>query len=346
VRKKEEEEKGRCFMKKLILILVIAAIAAPLYAAGRVQFYATDNEDGTCTITFDANDVIGIEPVAMGLDVKVNGSDPCHAITAVSGMDSFFEIFMDYAYDDPCSYTYGAGNPVADPCAAGSASLPSHHFCISMGGLGGETDPDEKAAPDNGVAFVLTAGNLPNYDPCDPGTQASGHIKINALRGGVIGKDTDPMETNLVPVHLPFTITNIEPTECVKSDAPFYNEWLGSNYAGTPTAKWASPDCWCYERNCRGDADGIKTGVAWVNTPDLTIFVSAFGKADFKMDQTLICADFDHIKTGVARVNTPDLTEFVSYFGKADFKCPVCPKDWDGDLDDDYNFWCTPGACP
>jgi len=190
-------------MKKLILILVVLAMAAPLYAAGRVQFVATDNEDGTCTITFDANDVIGIVPVAMGLDVKVTGSDPCHAITAVSGMDSFFEIFMDYAYDDPCSYTYGAGNPVADPCAAGSLGLPSHHFCVSMGGLGGETDPDEKAAPDNGVAFVLTAGNL--GDPCDTVT---GHIKINALRGGVIGKDTDPMETNLVPVHLAFTITN------------------------------------------------------------------------------------------------------------------------------------------
>jgi len=124
--------------------------------------------------------------------------------------------------------------------------------------------------------------------------------------------------------------------ECVKDSAPFYAEWTG---AGMP---WAYPKCWCYERNCRGDADGIKSGVAWVNTPDLTLFVSAFGKADFKLDQTKICADFDHIKSGVARVNTPDLTIFVSYFGKADFKCPPCPLDWDTDGDDDYNFWTTP----
>ena len=338
-------------MKKLILILVVVAMAAPLYAAGRVTFVATDNVDGTCTITFDANDVIGIEPVALGLDVKVNGSDPCHVITAVSGMDAFFEIFMDYAYNDPCNYVYGAGDPVADPCAAGPASLPSHHFCVSMGGLGGETDPEAIPVPDNGTAFVLTAGNL--TDPC---VSVTGHIKINALRGGVIGKDTEPMETNLVPVHLPFTITVPPiPTECVKSTAPFYGEWQGSDNPSTPTAKWASPDCWCYERNCRGDADGVKTGIAWVNTPDLTIFVDAFGKADFKLDQTKICADFDHIKTGVARVNTPDLTIFVDYFGKAEFKVPVCSKDWEdldgpgpgvGDGDDDYNFWCDPDNCP
>jgi hypothetical protein len=64
------------------------------------------------------------------------------------------------------------------------------------------------------------------------------------------------------------------------------------------------------------------------------------------LDQTRICSDFDHIKSGVARVNTPDLTIFVDYFGKADFKVPVCLKDWDGDTDDDYNFWCDPTDCP
>jgi hypothetical protein len=124
--------------------------------------------------------------------------------------------------------------------------------------------------------------------------------------------------------------------ECVKPDAPFYSEWVGAGM------NWAYPKCWCYERNCRGDADGIKSGIAYVNTPDLTQFVAAFGKADLKLDQTLICADFDHIKSGVARVNTPDLTTFVAYFSKPDFKVPVCPMDWDGDLDDDYNFWVTP----
>jgi hypothetical protein len=274
-------------MKKLILMLVILAMAAPLYAAGRVQFYATDNEDGTCTITFDANDVMGIEPVAMGLDVKVNGSDPSHAITAVSGMDSFFDIFMDYAYDDPCSYTYGAGHPVADPNAAGSASLPSHHFCVSMGGLGGESgtlDP----APDNGVAFVLTAGNL-----TDPGSPVTGHIKISALRGGVIGKDTGPMETNLVPVHLPFTISTNG--ECYPSDAPGYATWLAMG----------SPDCWCYKYNCKGDTDNIGTGLnlnkKWVVLADLQLLGASLAKpvSDPTLPANYQCANFDRVGTGL-----------------------------------------------
>ena len=315
-------------MKKLILTLVVLALTAPVHVQA-ITFTATD-ADGVCTVTFDAGLDPNVPPVAMGLTVTVDGSDPCDAITAVDGIDSFFDIYMDYAYDDPCSYTYGAGHPIADPCAAGSASLPSMKFCVSMGGLGGAAKP-LASAPMSGTAFVLHADNAV-ADPCGPAV--TGTISLNALRGGVIGSDTEPMATNL---SIPFSITiPPEPTDCVKTDAPFYTEWVG---AGSP---WDKPDCWCYERNCRGDADGIKTGVAYVNTPDLTIFVSAFGKADFKLDQTKICADFDHIKTGVARVNTPDLTIFVNYFGKADFKCPPCPLDWDGDLDDDYNFWTVP----
>ena len=288
-------------MKKLILILVVVAMAVPLYAAGRITFVATDNvsSPGTCTITFDANDLLGIEPVALGLDVKVNGSDPCHAITAVSGMESFFEIFMDYAYDDPCNYTYGAGHPVADPCAAGSIALPSHHFCVSMGGLGGESDPEEKAAPDNGTAFVLTAGNL-KY----PST-VTGHIKINALRGGVIGKDTDPMETNLVPVHLPFTIT-VSP-DCFPSGHADYAMWLQAGKAGGPF----KPNCWCptvsgvpgaSDYQCKGDADGGFGGKdqdgkrKWVTLPDNTILSAGWQKVDTdpSLPANFICADFDH----------------------------------------------------
>ena len=184
-------------MKKLMLILIVAAISAPLYAAGGITFTATD-ADGVCTVSISGVDPC-IPPVAMALNIEVDGADPCDAITAVSGIDSFFDIYMDYAYDDPCTYGYGDGNPIADPCAAGSATLPSHHFCISMGGLGGATDPDEKSPPTSGTVFVLEAGN--QTDPCSPVT---GTISLNALRGGVIGTDTEAMTTNL---SIPFTIT-------------------------------------------------------------------------------------------------------------------------------------------
>ena len=126
--------------------------------------------------------------------------------------------------------------------------------------------------------------------------------------------------------------------ECVKDgpsggDPTHYADWVGAG------KNWNKPDCWCYNRQCRGDADGIKQGTARVSTFDLDEFLAAFGKADFKMDQVTICSDYDHKKQGTARVSTDDLNIFLAYFGKADFKNPVCPLDWDGVGGDDYNFW-------
>jgi len=314
MRKKEEREKGRCSMKKLLLILVVAAISAPLYAAGGITFVATDNTDGTCTVTFTATDPC-IPPVAMGLNVKVDGdSDPCHLITAVDGMNSFFEIYMDYAYDDPCSYTYGAGNPVADPCAAGSASLPSYNFCISMGGLGGETDPDEKPAPTSGTAFVLTAGNL--TDPCDPVT---GTISLNALRGGVIGTDTEPMTTNLT---IPFTISYVPETECMAATHPDYAAW---DAAG-------KPDCWCYEYQCRGDADGIMQYSRPVMSYDLAIIKAAYGQVLPPGDPGH-CANFDHILQYSRQVMSYDLAIIKANYGLTG----ITPCD-----STHINFWIIP----
>ena len=128
------------------------------------------------------------------------------------------------------------------------------------------------------------------------------------------------------------TVIIQQTTDCVKSDAPFYDEWVG---AGKP---WSKPDCWCFRRNCRGDADGIQTGPFWVAIPDLNILRSGFNQFDSFLTQETICADFDHITTGPFRVAIPDLNILRSS-GYNQFLIPECPLDWDGDGDDDYNFW-------
>ncbi|MHC4913580.1 MAG: hypothetical protein ACYTE5_11380, partial [Planctomycetota bacterium] len=168
-------------MKKLILTLVVLALMAPAYA---IDFTATDNGDGTCTVTFDAGVEPNLPPVAMALEIDVTGSDPCHVITAVDTIDPFFDIYMDWAFEmesDPCTpgYSYGVGNPIAKLAQAGKATLPLHDFAISMGGLGGPAKPLDDPCL-SGTAFVLHAGNL--ADPCVPVT---GFIRLNALRGGV-----------------------------------------------------------------------------------------------------------------------------------------------------------------
>ena len=163
------------------------------------------------------------------------------------------------------------------------------------------------------------------------GAGSSGTIDENALRGGVIDVVGDTMTTNLP---IPFEIAG---GECVKSDAPFYAEWVG---AGKP---WDRPDCWCYERNCRGDADGLKPGMFWVETGDLDILLDSFNIGDKNMTGNRICGDFDHKAPGMFRVETDDLDILLLYFNIGDKNVPVCPPDWDGDLDDDYNLpWLVP----
>ena len=159
-------------------------------------------------------------------------------------------------------------------------------------------------------------------------------VDISGLSQGNYSCDlmvSDPNAANS-----PQTVTASLTYECIFNDSPMYDDWVG---VGKP---WNRPDCWCYERHCRGDADGKKIGLFWVQTDDLAIFASAFAKPDFQLDQTKICGDFDHKKVGMFRVQTDDLAIFASYFSKTPVNVPVCPLDWDGDGDDDYNFWVTP----
>ena len=129
-------------------------------------------------------------------------------------------------------------------------------------------------------------------------------------------------------------IWNFRVEECVKSTAPFYTAWTGAG--GKP---WSRPDCWCYGRNCRGDYDGLKQlGLYWVYSADLAGLKDAWGKTDAQLTDNRICADFCRDKAlNLYRVYTTDFVMLKTWYANAN--CPVCPKDFNGDGDDDYNFW-------
>jgi hypothetical protein len=84
--------------------------------------------------------------------------------------------------------------------------------------------------------------------------------------------------------------------ECMDSGNAGYDEWLAEG----------KPNCWCYEFNCRGDADGIKVGDNWVNSADVTILRAALFQDPLPVGG--ICAEFDRIKVGDNRVNAADVT--------------------------------------
>jgi len=123
------------------------------------------------------------------------------------------------------------------------------------------------------------------------------------------------------------------PLDCLVNDGSSeWNDWVA----------WSKPSCWCYQRQCRGDSDGIKTGPFWVAIPDLNLFKLSFNKTDVVLATVTngICCDFDHLKTGPFRVAIPDLNIFKTYFNKPELSVPSC--DASPVITGPYNFWTTP----
>ena len=134
--------------------------------------------------------------------------------------------------------------------------------------------------------------------------------------------------------------------ECMKSTAPEYTDcWVA----------FGSPDCWCYEYQCRGDADGLWEGSAFqgfkkVFGNDVTILLLSFGVKEPPKGPGIlsipggICADFDHAEEGSAfqgfkRVGGADVTILLANFCIKEppkgLGLPSCPST-------NYNFFLTP----
>jgi hypothetical protein len=119
--------------------------------------------------------------------------------------------------------------------------------------------------------------------------------------------------------------------ECLKSTVTEYSAWVA----------WGKPSCWCFQRQCRGDVNGAKSGY-WVALLDLNILKSAWQKNDTQLGAVTngICADFNHSKSGY-RVQMLDLNILKSYWQKPDTQVPCCDLDSNCILTpaDKYLFW-------
>jgi len=127
--------------------------------------------------------------------------------------------------------------------------------------------------------------------------------------------------------------------ECVKASATFYATWVD----------FGRPVCWGYQRNCRGDADGLGGSAGpnkvWVNSADLNILAAGFGKnvAALKAASyggvAAICADYNRLGGSAGPnkvwVNSDDLNILALYFGKIVASNPVCDSTWQSN----YFFW-------
>jgi len=275
--------------------------------------------------------IISGSGVAQGMDleISVNGDlDPCdyevvlqpgetavlniHSLTGyVTGDDVYFALVVDTNYGNISGGVVTAEAPPDSGIYGDDAQASG--LC---------------SPPEDGVWGALTSLGC---HPRPPGVYVDEMIFHCVAEGDAIIHLW--ITVDFANFTLEDTVIIQQATDCVKSDAPFYDEWVG---AGKP---WSKPDCWCFRRHCRGDADGIRTGPFWVAIPDLTLFRACYNKFDYQLTQDTICGDFDHKKTGPFRCGIPDLNLLRMYHSKTEVMIPLCPMDWDGDGDDDYNFW-------
>jgi Zn-dependent metalloprotease len=104
--------------------------------------------------------------------------------------------------------------------------------------------------------------------------------------------------------------------DCFPICHPDYDEWV----------LMGRPNCWCYPRQCYGDADNAyettKTGNYYVHFNDLNLLLANWDVKGTTMPVPGICADFTHdteiTKTGTYRVHFNDLNILLANWNVAE----------------------------
>jgi hypothetical protein len=308
-------------MKKLILVLAIALMAVPAMA---LDVYMT-NSGTTLTVAYKNADPANL-PRAFALKIVLDGTGTFNlngisgfktgeSVSTTKGGTPGYGIFPARINIASTGTVNSYGNPLADSNDAGATGtgLGTNTVVLEFGSL---YYGDVNAPATSGTLCSLTFTK---------GTATKATLSTEATyRGGIVLEDgtavTDSNEVVFV-------------TDCLSPSATEYNKWVD----------YGKPDCWCFRKQCRGDADGAKTLTKPVMSPDLTIFKAAFNKskADVKLvvsgGKPGICADFDHKDTLTKPVMSPDLTIFKEYFNDADGSVPQC--DAAPIITGPYNSW-------
>ncbi|MBN1795765.1 MAG: hypothetical protein JW804_03755 [Sedimentisphaerales bacterium] len=318
------ENEGTEVMKKMTFVLTALLLSFPAMANLNISCKEYSYGSGfhiveiDYIVTEDSN-----LPRGFGLEVTV---DSGATITSVDSTNPDYWVYPGSIVidtnDPPSVADYGT--PIANGLGTGNVIL-------EMGSLHYPTGPDSPNAPnfsDMLIRLQLSGG--------DCNVTVSG----NAERGNVVNYDAKEAETVYgAPCF-------IEQDECLVDDGGIeYDNWV---FLGRP-------DCWCYPRQCRGDADGspIAPGLAlWVKLSDLIILRGAINK--FVTDPTWPdggeCADLNHTMvapTVPIPVSLADLNIIRMYLSKMDIpwntvvKCCDSNEDCvpDGVI---YNFWTGP----
>jgi len=299
-------------MKKVVCLIAVLALTAGVYAQNVTITAAVDGD--TITLGYDAT---GSAAMPVGFSFIVDAGTASLAAAGDVGLaDSFFDVFIDFAADDPAAYQAGANpttgvlagaHPIAKADGAGAATFPATVFAVSAAELAN-------------VATIPATGTICTLKMTGTGTVC---FSEDTLRGGVVDTTGAAMTVTLPEcVNVP-----AGPTECFPNTADFASQY----------ADWVAlgkPDCWCNEfspRQCHGDADGITSGSPFnyrIYNGDLTKLFNNW-KAKAATVGADFCADVTHKSSGSPfnyRVYNDDLSRVFANWKKKDTTVPAnCP---------------------
>lgn len=203
-------------MKKFVVLLVVAMLAAPVLAEVTVGGSVAGK---VVTLSYAKAEGEALRGVALVVTIE-NGK--LESLADLAPMNTEFNAFIDYyvanAIVEPLP---GVGaHPLCNPAAAGVAVLPSQEFGICMGYLDQDGDATlGEAAPGANtelVKFTVT---------CLGETDAIVKVSLDDLRGGIVGDN--------ITVNVP-DMTVVGTVEC------------------GPT----TPACWDFPCFAKGDTNG------------------------------------------------------------------------------------------
>jgi hypothetical protein len=320
---KEKKRKEGITMKKVLPILLVVAMALPALAEVDVTAAAGTNP-GELIVTVTPSNGAAVRGVALVLntdtgDAVIDGTDD----VVVSGLNTNIDYFFTNGTAGVGETSAGEGHAIAKADAAGAIDdpsdnrLPASSFSLSSAYL----DPDStQLGQTSAMTFTVTY----------TGTAGCISVAPDGLRGAIVGD-------NLGTITYPSACTEVTfgPGECFNDNLGNYAEWT----------TFGSPACWCFERNCHGDADGGKqgsplAGYAYVFTNDLNKLIAGYGVKEPPQGPGIltitdgICADFKRDQqgsplAGYSRVFTNDLNELIAWYGVKEAPqgsgVPLCP---------------------
>jgi hypothetical protein len=303
------------YQKRTVFTALVALIAATP-ARARVDISAAQVADtNEIIISFDASTEVNLVR-AFALDIQLNNDAN---ILEVTGLSADYYIYPGTIQIDDFGNVIDYGTALAEYSDLPSGTLhgiDSNGVTIEMASLYAPVGPGSPNSPAKSGDLVSLKVSK---DTC---LTISASVPRAGSSGVVMEDPNEIVEVNLPDLFcvLVSTQTDCEPwwQDCLIGVRPWrdgeYEYWVLIN----------KPECWCYHRQCHGDADGLLTFGRPVSLSDLNILKAGFGKTVTELFDVPdgFCADFDHKTTFGRPVSLADLNTLKQYFGVPEAQVP------------------------